>query len=940
MSGAEKKVSRRALIGRGLAAVATTVGLASIAASCTGEATTAEVRSLERTGEIALICLGSPRPSVAGQPLDPAQVLRPLSDCTSTIYDSPTDFADNTVPHLYALVTLEQRGEVAMIDLSTEDGNVLDQEPSTPGETPLAIGAQPTAIVATEKGTAVFVTSADVTQPGIYALPGNQIRPCEVDPARCDAPIPTISSWPACRLDDVPGEMVLVADAPQGDSVRTSCAAPTELTPFDTSGPKFGDIDAEGLGRQKLYVTLPRKGTLAVIDAQSVLAAPAGSFEPCVIEKEVQLSTVAPEVSSAEFAIAPGVDDECAVPETPAVRATSDYAATPSGMALAEDRLYLGDLTAPIIHVVDVTDACNPQELGGLAPVSFEDPSRVVVTSKLAVSPEVSPSLKRFLYAIDVTDKSIMVFDVTSGVGDVLPLRHANPEINPLQPPDRIRFAAAPADIAVVLRDSPRTAGSGIAPFGTLCDPRAEAVVCSSTSQTCDLGTLYRNSADFEDGAGPFEMRGVFAMVALGSGQIAAIDIEDYDEPCRGPSNAQNTSPNCSSVGIGGTHATGEPSCGVVIPNTPRAGTYILTNEDVGRHVPGVLAFPVLSLDDGTVISVGLHMSAGGPATLVVGGETIQLDATGAPPVGDQGIRNTLQFRLQDPRVHQVDQEWSITYQGPLPAFQGKRGDLQLGAVNRELIDESAGFCAGGVQSELAVRAELEAQGVSGAALDAAAIRLADRLHVSQELPIQESQYWQSAACGFEQCRATFGDDEEPATTRDLRIIEAREDQLDLAAPQGVSDELFECCFPTLVAYEVRPGDEWVITGAASGFMHNTIADPVTGVCRPSCDPRLVLRKSRVRMDTQFVNALFELKIAFTSDGTSVPLQRDMAFRFTSQGSFIPLRGVLVNDDRPFVQPQALLYSRATDDLLISDGGLEGLLIAPGDLNGNLAQFF
>jgi hypothetical protein len=920
-------MSKRALAARVLATVATAVGLTSIAASCTGEATVAEVRSLERTGEIALICLGAPGSDAA---------LRPLSDCTSTIYDSPTDFgADGTVPHLYALVTLEQRGEVAMIDLSTEDGNVLDQEPSTPGETPLAVGAQPTSIVATEKGTAAFVTSADVRQPGIYALPGNQIRPCEVDPARCAAPIPTVSSWPACRLDDVPGEMVIVSDAPQGDTVRASCDAPTDYQPFDTSGPKFGNIDAEGLGRQKLYVTLPRKGTLAVIDAQSVLSAPPGSFDPCVIEREVALSAIAPEVSSAEFAIAPGMGDECAVPETPAIRAATDYAATPSGMALAEDRLYLGDLTAPIIHVVDVTDACNPQELGGLAPVSFEDPSRVVVTSKVAVSPEVSPSLKRFLYAIDVTDKSIMVFDVTTGVGDVLPLRHANPEVNPLQPPDRIRFAASPMDIAVVLRDSPRSAGNGIAPFGTRCDPRQEAVVCNGSTATCDLGTLYRTSADFEDGAGPFEMRGVFAMVALGSGQIATIDVEDYDQPCRGPENASD----CSAIGVGGPEATGEPSCGVVIPHTPRSGAYILTNEDVGRHVPGVLAFPVLSLDDGTVVSVGIHSSAGGPGTLVVGGDTVQLLDDGSV-LDDQGIRNTLQFRLQDPRVHQVDQEWSITYQGALPAFQNKRGELQLGSVDRELIDESAGFCAGGVQSEAAVRAQLEVQGVSGAALDAAAIRLADRLHVAQELPIQESQYWASAGCGFEQCRATFGDDEEPALTRDLRIIEAREDRLDLAAPEGVSDELFQCCFPTLVAYEVRPGDEWIITGAASGFMHSTIADPVTGVCRPSCDPRLALRRSRVRMDELFVNALFQLKIAFTPDGSGVTLERDMAFRFTSQGSFIPLRGVLTNDDRPFVQPQALLYSRATDDLLISDGGLEGLLIAPGDLNGDLAQFF
>lgn len=913
---------RRAAILRAVALLAGTGALAAVAASCTGEATVAEVRSLERTGQVALVCLGAPGSAAS---------LRPLSDCTSLIYDSPTDFGeDGTVPHLYAVVTLEQRGEVAIIDLSTEDGNVLDQEPSTPGETPLPVGAHPTSIVATEKGTSLFVSSADVRQPAIYALPGDVIRPCEVDPARCEAPIPTLSTWPACRLDDVPGQMVLVADPPKDGAVRLSCAD-TTYTPYDTSGPAFGDISREGFGRQKLYVTLPRKGTIQVIDAQSVLDAAPDTFDPCVVEAEIPLSTVPPEVNQAEFAVEQG--PACAVPEIPTVRASTSYVATPSGVAFAEDRLYVGDMTAPLIHVLDVTDACAPQEIEALAPVSFEDPSRIVVTSSLAVSPEVSPSLKRYLYAVDINDKSVMVFDVTTGTSaaaDVLPLRRANAQLNPLQPPDRVRFAAAPTDITIVHRDSPRSAGSGIAPFGTLCDPRKEAVVCSDTSQSCDLGTLYRTSTDFEDGAGPFEMRGVFAMVALASGQIAALDIEDYDAPCRGPKSSTSDCP-----GIGGDFATGEPTCGVVTPHAPRSGVYLLTNEDVGRHVPGVLAFPVLSLDDGTVISSGITMRAGSAGSFVVGGDVVNLVADGSF-TDDQGVRNTLRFQLGDPRVHQVDQDFAITYQGALPSFLGKRGDLRLDSFDRELIDESGGFCRGGVQSEGAIREQLQVEGLSGAALDEAATRLADRVHVSQELAGQDSSYWDSAACGFEQCRATFGDEEAPTLARDLRVIEARDDRLELSAPAGVSDDLFECCFPTLVTYEIRPGDEWTIVGSASGFLHSTIADPVSGVCRPSCDPRLALRHSRVRTGQLYSGILFELQI----DDEGVPLERDMSFRFTTQGSFIPLRGILTNDDRPYVQPQALVYSRATDDLIITDGGLEGILIAPADLNGDLAQFF
>ena len=126
---------------RSVASVASASLAVAIAASCTGDPTTAQVRSLERTGQVALVCLGAP---------GGAESFRPLSDCTSLLYDTPRDYGpDGTVPHLYALVTLEQRGEVAVIDLSTEEDQVLDQDPSTPGETPLPIGAQPTSIVAT-----------------------------------------------------------------------------------------------------------------------------------------------------------------------------------------------------------------------------------------------------------------------------------------------------------------------------------------------------------------------------------------------------------------------------------------------------------------------------------------------------------------------------------------------------------------------------------------------------------------------------------------------------------------------------------------------------------------------------------------------------------------------------------------------------------------------
>jgi hypothetical protein len=61
-------------------------------------------------------------------------------------------------------------------------------------------------------------------------------------------------------------------------------------------------------------------------------------------------------------------------------------------------------------------------------------------------------------------------------------------------------------------------------------------------------------------------------------------------------------------------------------------------------------------------------------------------------------------------------------------------------------------------------------------------------------------------------------------------------------------------------------------------------------------------------------------------------LQRDMSFRFITQGNFIPLRGELTNSDRPTVAPQTIGYLPVIDELFVTDGGLEGLLIVASDL--------
>jgi len=953
MSGGEKQRSARSAV-FAMRRFFVTVGAlgvcgATLAVSgigCSPSPITASVRSLERAGSVAFMCLAGP---------GSAGALRPLSDCTAAVpvddgvTKEPNDFRDGSDPHLYALVTLETHGEVAVIDTTAEESNVLDQDPSTPGENSLPVGAQPTDIVATPKGTAAFVSSAEVGRPALYALSSELIRPCEVDDSRCDLAPLTLTSWPACRLPSAPGAMAMVADPAVDGQTRATCGG--AYAPLAGDGPAFGDIDREGLGRQKLLVALPKEGKVVVIDAQTLLSADAGSFDDCQIEAEIALTTVVPAPPPPE--VIP--DGPACVPPAPKqIDLSATGVSTPSGIAMGGGRLYVGDLSTPLIHVLDIGSPCDIAELAPLVATSLDDPERRVATTKLAVSPTPTPQLKQYLYAIDADDRSVMIFDVSGDGAPPFPIIRPHSELNPLSPRDRIRFASAPTDIVMMHRDDPRSSGDVVAPFGTTCDPDPSAKTCGADTSDCDFGTLYRTTSDYEDGAGPLTFRGAFAMIALSSGEIAAIDIEDFDAPCRGPSDP-DASLGCASDAVGGV-TSDEASCNVVLPHATRSGAYLLSNDDVGRHEPGIQTYPILSTKDGTVVTDGPKMRAsllkeGGAAFHVAIGGSVEALGMDGSLQDDVGKRNALRMNLADPRVHNLEQDWAVTYQGALPAFRGKSGDLALSGEGRTFTDATGRFCGGGVQSLGSIRDTLAAEGVTDAELDARAYAMADRLSIAEPIADQESPYWDTASCTWSSCRSTFGDVEVPTPSRDFVVLEAYEDHLELDAPQGATDADVECCFPTLINYDVRAGDEWVVVGAATGYLHHVIADPATGVCRPSCDPAVQELVGRARSDfdadtptdgdvNAFVSPHFRFAVLVPTGPDDTPPARDMAFRFTTQGNFIPLRGELTNSDRPAVVPRSIGYLPFIDELFVTDGGLEGLLLVTSDLSTDIRQYF
>lgn len=899
-----------ALLGSGLA-------LAMLGSACTETPISIPLRSLHSSGPVAFLCLGDPSDS---------DFARPLSDCEDVRTGSTDNYA---VPHLYALVTQPIRGEVAVIDLTTNSNAVLDSDPSQPGSNFLPIGAQPTDIVSTPGSAASFVAVSEPNFEAIFGLPSDMIR----------GGSPRLTSWPSCALPTAPGRMTLLLDpANDAGETRPNCDADygdEDEGSCEGEGHCHGDLseDADNVapGRYKLAVALPEQGGIAIIDAQAILDQEAGAFEPCDIERWVPLDNTPPVLPLPEPP-APSVGG-CApdvVDDTPFA---FDGAPLPAAMEFDGGTLYVADRRTPLIHRLDVSDPCDPRQGVPLLARSSEEPTRVVTTRAIALSP-LTIDFKRYLYAIDDIDSSIMTFDVSDDATTILPLKRPNAARNPFQPDDRLRVQAPPREIVIVQHqtdDVDDVTGSGIP---ERCDPDPD-----STSP----GTSYQTTV------GPQLLRGVFAFAVMGSGDVLVIDVDDYDAPCRGPVN-DNVLFGCDGNAASNAEplaTTAEYSCNVVSPHQIRSVRYLLQDENVATTQPGLQTLPLLFEVNGGVSElsddpdIGPRMRATTPDVapptfaLAVGTDLENLDTeTGLLRNASGEVdpsEHVLVANLEDPRAHIVNQNWTVTYEGGLPGFSGRFATLEdLGGGQFQLFDAGNQFCGRGVHSQAAVQAMLEGEGQSAVSAGQDAQLMADYVQIISATPVENDPYWDGQTeCGFVQCANEYGEPDEPQFARDFRIVEATENTFDLVPRQDQPKVPLKCCFPSLVEFHVRVGRQWMVHGDAVGLLHHVVTND-DGVCRDSCNSDLELLNGRVREappgpvnDSDllaFKNPFFRFAI---NEGSS---ERDSQFRFTSRGAF-PSLVLSTETNDPDVQPQAATFLAPTGELVVSDGSLEGITL-------------
>ncbi len=933
------------------------------------------VRSLERSGDVSFLCAASE------DVLNPG---RHIDDCP--------DFEDGS-DHLYGLVTQTTRGEVAVIDLSA--GVVTDVAPDVPGFNFLPIGAQPGDIVSTPGGSATFVGVAELGYEGIFALPTACIdAPGEDEPPR-DLP-----TWPACALPAAPGQMRVLIDPPSGDAddakIRASCDSGYDIPVGEsTSSTERSGCEADlGLetnppGRRKLAVALPDMGLIAVVDAQELLDRPQGSFDPCPVERWVELPVDLPSGDIEQRVPEDLKVDGCTIPGFNHGPTTGDFIARPAGMDLSRDTLYIADQSAPVIHRLQVADPCAPTLAQPLLPVSFTEPGRVVTTSRVAVSPSTTDG-ESFAYAIDEKRGDVMIFDVSPSSSERTPIVRSRADRNPNEPPDRIRFGAPARDISFALRDRPiADPVTGVAVFGQKCDPDPSLSVDAPAAQ-------YRTAQNFGSGAAPFNLRGIFGFIALDNGQIAIIDVEDYDAPCRRPIVAR-TEPTEDFRGCAGDDpdgpqvftqdgeldglrtASGEVSCHMVDRHRARSATFFARQSDSATRAPGLRSFPRLSSEDGVLPTdqteggrenpklLAVDYRVGGQAEIQVASTLYTQDSAQNPLVIAPAAaeRNSLALLMNEPRAFRREEDFSLTYEGTVVGERpaGFLAFSDSGTTVDGLRDTSGLFCNRGVHDESLMRERGVELGVPDAELDAFATEHADYIQIVSDFPAEDASYWNTSvgiACGGRtECEAEFGEVDTPTASRDLRILAASQTELKFeprvarsSAGKRALSEALACCFPEAVRYRVRAGSHWVLAGSATGSPHR-VTTSADGQCVLDCNPLRRFSRSRVfEVSCSGCEAVGEAEGVtacrddnadggISSDNACVfenltqrfavyrgqqPSIRDMSFTWKLIGGFATLSANLASETTS-VSPQSMTFVPQIGQLAIADGAAEGLAL-------------
>jgi len=821
-------------------------------ASCSQTPPPVPVRTFERAQRMDVVCLKvfdiDPNNSnaIISIPPEPA----PQNACAGVATNVD---GSGYLYHLYALVTQTTRGEVAVVDLTSNA--VVDVDRSIPGINFLTVGNIPSDVASLPNGEMVFVGAGEANKYAIYGMAGRDLLgdSREVNPT--PAKVPTLATWPSCALPARPGAMAVVTH----DQAGVDGGAPTQTTELVVVLP--GDRTEPG----KLITIDPQpflRG--AGVDTGAGDAIQPGSLAPCPITSTTVLSTgvgIASQVGAewsdgvpygsadlsavaiekpfpdADGGVDGGVYVETHLPPASAACATPAVADAgaialpnelPRGSSLARDGsyVYVADDVLPLVHVFDLSVPAAPKELPPYVASSVLDPGRRVSIRDIAVSPP-TRDYKKYIYAIDKKDGSVIVFDATDPTAAKRgPMMRPHAEVNPFDAPDRLSFSAPVVSVAFGKNDfalAKNNAGATYAAAsGLLCNPNPN--VGLDQGPFSDLGAYYRANVSGQDVAlGPSRLRGIFAFVTLSNGLVVTIDVDDWDAPCRRPdpmtaafqvsdlavpqvsTGAADFDPYHAPLalpsGVGASPVTQEAYFAVSAPNRPRSYYFLRRDDQSGLRIPNISGLPQLFNENAPLPTSGRGSNENPimlpPATTLADPTYLQdgfdrtkwnanpgnASALSTPGSGDIDSPQTgVRFSFEDPVVH-VDQNWAITYEGALPGFDGIVAPIASsdGYETVNLPAPDGLFCHRGIEDARVGRERAQAvrEAMRFSQIPAPARlehQMGDYIHLVDPILPADDPYWQepndcwddtlpTASLRQDACVRTFGADDNATGT-------------------------------------------------------------------------------------------------------------------------------------------------------------------------------
>lgn len=885
------------------------LALFSAAAACQTVPPPVPLSSLRQSGEVTFVCLDS-----AGHGA-------PLSRCPQGPLGEVSGISTAGEGHeLFALVTQTISGEVAVVRVTGVDSagystaRVVDVDPTNPGVNHLRVREQPRGLATTPGGLASFVGVAETGKEGIFALPTSCILEPGLRPDETPETVRDLTTWPACSLPSAPSDIRVLVDPLDADGqIRTRCDANYQSeAPTPASAERIEcavDLYLEKVqpGARKLVVALPEEGRLLVLDAQALLNREPASFRSCldadVLEASLPLEVNLPSVIEQPLP-ADLVLEGCTDTTMTYGPFEGPFEPRPSNMDDRDGMLLIADEGAPVVHVLNA-EPCELVEHEPLVLTSFVEPERVVTSKRVAVSPR-TPTGEQFAYVVDERGDafaSVAIFELTPGRTTRTPLLRPYSTEMLTEPPDRITFGAPVKDVAFAYVDRPVVDPDTDVGVGRIsCDPDP------AVSDT-EGGGVYRPVSDFNSGAQPSVMRGLFGYALLSSGAVAIIDVQDLDAPCRRPAQANPSSTpdfrGCfsdpedipyftdSRTAGGDPTVTNELSCNVVLPHRIRNDFLNFSSDTVlDAEPPALTGFGRLSLFGRGLptsrdlvegrrrpIALGVDFEAPAgtaPAQVYVGSTLYSRDSPEEELIIDplRAEQSSIVLPFAQPRAYPSSEVVTITYEGDYAGVHttgilapARDGD----PTRRRVLDPKAAFCALGVQDRQ-VTAEIASVefGLGSGATERFVARHLDYLQVTGALLNENDSYWsdpdRGQSCGggrgFAACDAVFGQlsGRDLPAARDFSIVEAYQGELVIESRATTGDaaaeiyDLLSCCFPGPLTYRLRAGHQWVVRGDTSGYQHPVIAttavDPDTGEetypCARDCHPIAQRRRGRV----------------------------------------------------------------------------------------------